>query len=81
MADRAGGGVGNIGSAVAQAEIESLLDDVELLALDNLSSLTVGVRENSRGWMRGQNFCRILALTQVSRFATFGMARQRSVAM
>ena len=45
-ADRADGGVGNIGSGVVQAEVESLLDGVEQLIIDNLSGLTVGVREN-----------------------------------
>jgi putative DNA primase/helicase len=44
--DRVDRGVGNLGSPVVQAEIECWLDGVELLILDNLSSLTVGVREN-----------------------------------
>jgi hypothetical protein len=50
-ADRVDRGIGNLGSPVVQAEIESLLDGVELLVIDNLSSLTVGVRENdSDAW-------------------------------
>jgi hypothetical protein len=44
--DRVDRGVGNLGSPVVQAEVEWWLDGVELLILDNLSSLTVGVREN-----------------------------------
>jgi putative DNA primase/helicase len=44
--DRVDRGVGNLGSPVVQAEVERWLDGVELLILDNLSSLTVGVREN-----------------------------------
>jgi hypothetical protein len=35
-------GIGNLGSPVVQAEVEGWLDGVELLILDNLSSLTVG---------------------------------------
>ena len=50
-ADRVDRGIGNLGSGVVQAEVESLLDGVELLVIDNLSSLTVGVRENdSDAW-------------------------------
>jgi hypothetical protein len=44
--DRVDRGIGNLGSPVVQAEVEHWLDGVELLILDNLSSLTVGVREN-----------------------------------
>jgi hypothetical protein len=44
--DRVDRGVGNLGSPLVQAEVECWLDGVELLILDNLSSLTVGVREN-----------------------------------
>jgi hypothetical protein len=49
--DRVDRGVGNLGSPVVRAEVECWLDGVELLILDNLSSLTVGVRENdSDAW-------------------------------
>src|SRR5262249_2885572 len=44
--DRVDRGIGNLGLGVVQAEVECWLDGVELLILDNLSSLTVGVREN-----------------------------------
>ncbi len=65
-ADRADGGVGNIGSPVVQAEIESRLDGVELLVIDNLSSLTVGVRENdSDAWAQIQEW--LLRLRQCAR--------------
>src|SRR5882672_9096769 len=50
-ADRADRGIGNLGLAAVQAEVERWLDGVDLLILDNLSSLTVGVRENdSDAW-------------------------------
>jgi putative DNA primase/helicase len=49
--DRVDRGVGNLGSPMVQAEVECWLDGVELLIFDNLSSLTVGVRENdSDAW-------------------------------
>ena len=44
--DRVDRGIGNLGLPAVQAEVECWLDGVELLILDNLSSLTVGVREN-----------------------------------
>jgi putative DNA primase/helicase len=44
-------GVGNLASPAVQAELDPFLDGVELLILDNLSSLTVGLRENdSDAW-------------------------------
>ena len=45
-ADRVKRGIGNLGSPVVQAELDPWLEGVELLILDNLSSLTVGLREN-----------------------------------
>ncbi len=39
-------GIGNVASAEVQAELDPLLDGVELLMLDNLSSLTSVVRDN-----------------------------------
>jgi putative DNA primase/helicase len=45
-ADRVKRGIGNLGSAVVQAELDPWLEGVELLILDNLSSLTTGLREN-----------------------------------
>jgi putative DNA primase/helicase len=50
-ADRVPRGIGNLGSPVVQAELDPWLDGVELLILDNLSSLTAGLRENdSDAW-------------------------------
>jgi KaiC/GvpD/RAD55 family RecA-like ATPase len=50
-ADRVKRGIGNLGSPVVQAELDPWLDGVELLILDNLSSLTAGLRENdSDAW-------------------------------
>jgi putative DNA primase/helicase len=50
-ADRVKRGIGNLGSSVVQAELDPWLDGVELLILDNLSSLTAGLRENdSDAW-------------------------------
>ena len=44
-------GIGNLGSPLVQAELDPWLAGVELLILDNLSSLTVGLRENdSDAW-------------------------------
>ena len=40
------GGVGNLSDPKLQAEFEPLLDGVELLILDNLSSLTAVIRDN-----------------------------------
>jgi len=39
-------GIGNLAEPAVQAELERWLDGVELLILDNLSSLTAAVREN-----------------------------------
>jgi putative DNA primase/helicase len=39
-------GIGNLASPLVQAELEPWLDGVELLILDNLSSLTAALREN-----------------------------------
>ena len=39
-------GIGNLASPAVQAEMEPLLDGVELLVLDNLSSLTAVIRDN-----------------------------------
>jgi putative DNA primase/helicase len=39
-------GIGDLASPSVQAELEPWLDGVELLILDNLSSLTTGLREN-----------------------------------
>ncbi|MGO8841316.1 MAG: AAA family ATPase [Methyloceanibacter sp.] len=39
-------GIGNVASPKVQAELDPLLDGVELLVLDNLSSLTSVVRDN-----------------------------------
>jgi hypothetical protein len=39
-------GIGNLASSKVQAEMEPLLDGVELLVLDNLSSLTSVIRDN-----------------------------------
>jgi len=41
-ADRVKRGIGNLGSPAVQAELDPWLEGVELLILDNLSSLTVG---------------------------------------
>src|SRR5262249_1652699 len=50
-ADRVRRGIGNLGSPAVQAELDPWLEGVELLILDNLSSLTVGLRENdSDAW-------------------------------
>jgi putative DNA primase/helicase len=50
-ADRVRRGIGNLGSPAVQAELDPWLDGVELLILDNLSSLTAGLRENdSDAW-------------------------------
>jgi putative DNA primase/helicase len=50
-ADRVKRGIGNLGSPAVQAELDPWLAGVELLILDNLSSLTVGLRENdSDAW-------------------------------
>ena len=44
-------GVGNLASPAVQAELDPFLDGVELLILDNLSSLTATLRENDAdGW-------------------------------
>ena len=44
-------GVGNLASPVVQAALDPFLDGVELLILDNLSSLTATLRENDAdGW-------------------------------
>src|SRR5262249_20731690 len=40
------GGVGNLASLKVQAELDPHLDGVELLILDNLSSLTTVIRDN-----------------------------------
>ena len=40
------GGVGNLADPKVQAEVEQFLDGVELLILDNLSSLTAVIRDN-----------------------------------
>jgi hypothetical protein len=40
------GGVGNVASPEVQAELDPWLDGVELLILDNLSSLTAVIRDN-----------------------------------
>jgi hypothetical protein len=40
------GGIGNLASPDVQAEIDRWLDGVDLLALDNLSSLTAVIRDN-----------------------------------
>ena len=39
-------GIGNVASPKVQAELEPLLDGIELLVLDNLSSLTSVIRDN-----------------------------------
>ena len=44
------GGIGNLAAAEVQAKLEPWLDGVDLLILDNLSSLTAGLREDSVGW-------------------------------
>jgi putative DNA primase/helicase len=50
-ADRVKRGIGNLGSPAVQAELDPWLEGIELLILDNLSSLTVGLRENdSDAW-------------------------------
>ena len=41
-----GSGVGNLASADVQAELDRWLEDVDLLVLDNLSSLTAVIRDN-----------------------------------
>jgi putative DNA primase/helicase len=44
-------GIGNLASPLVQAELDPWLDGVELLILDNLSSLTAALRENdSDSW-------------------------------
>jgi putative DNA primase/helicase len=44
-------GIGNLASPTVQAELDPFLDGVELLILDNLSSLTAALRENDAdGW-------------------------------
>jgi putative DNA primase/helicase len=44
-------GIGNLASPLVQAELDAFLDGVELLILDNLSSLTATLRENDAdGW-------------------------------
>jgi RecA-family ATPase len=40
------GGIGNLAAADVQAEIDRWLDNVDLLVLDNLSSLTAVIRDN-----------------------------------
>jgi putative DNA primase/helicase len=45
-ADLLESGIGNLASLAVQTEIEPLLDGVELLVLDNLSSLTAVIRDN-----------------------------------
>ena len=42
----AAGGIGNLASTEVQAEIDRWLDGVDLLVLDNLSSLTAVIRDN-----------------------------------
>jgi putative DNA primase/helicase len=39
-------GIGNLASAKVQQEIDALLDGIEFLVLDNLSSLTSVIRDN-----------------------------------
>ena len=39
-------GIGNVAAPNVQAELDPLLDGVELLVLDNLSSLTSVIRDN-----------------------------------
>jgi len=51
MADLVEHGIGNLASLRVQAELDPFLDGVELLILDNLSSLTATLRENDAdGW-------------------------------
>ena len=45
-ADLIENGIGNLGSPRVQAELEPWLDGIELLVLDNLSSLTAVIRDN-----------------------------------
>jgi putative DNA primase/helicase len=45
-ADLIEAGIGNLASPKVQQEVDSLLDDVEFLVLDNLSSLTSVIRDN-----------------------------------
>jgi putative DNA primase/helicase len=45
------GGIGNLASPDVQAKIDRLLDGIDLLVLDNLSSLTAVVRDNdAQSW-------------------------------
>jgi putative DNA primase/helicase len=44
------GGIGNLAAPAEQAELETQLAGVELLILDNLSSLTYVAREDYSGW-------------------------------
>jgi hypothetical protein len=39
-------GIGNLANSAVQAEVDALLDSVEFLILDNLSSLTAVIRDN-----------------------------------
>ena len=41
------GGIGNLASTEVQAEIDPLVDGVDLLVLDNLSSLTAVIRDKT----------------------------------
>jgi putative DNA primase/helicase len=46
-----GAGIGNLASPEVQAELDQWLDDIDLLVLDNLSSLTAVIRDNdSESW-------------------------------
>jgi putative DNA primase/helicase len=51
------GGIGNLASPEVQAELEPWLEGIELLVLDNLSSLTAVIRDNdAESWGPIQNW-------------------------
>jgi putative DNA primase/helicase len=54
--DLVDGGIGDLATAAVQAEVEAQLAGIELLVLDNLSSLTSALREDYSGWAPVQHW-------------------------
>jgi putative DNA primase/helicase len=54
--DLVDGGIGDLASATVQTELEAQLAGIELLVLDNLSSLTSPLREDYSGWAPVQHW-------------------------